>query len=89
MQRRTRYAWKRVEEIQNVLEDFHNRLAILNQKVLPLLDLNQFPFDRYQNDQIPEEIESTVRNETLKKLRAIKWLKIDSIKRDISWPRKR
>ncbi len=79
MQPRTECARKRVEEVQNVLENFHNRAIILNRKVLPLPDPDRFPFDIYQNDQIPEEIEPTVRNETLKKLQAIKWLKIHSI----------
>ena len=79
MQPRTGCARKRVEEVQDVLENFHNCKVILNRKVLPLPDPNKFPFDIYQNGHIHKEIEPTIRNETLKKLQAIKWLKIRSI----------
>ena len=73
MQPRTFGAYRRVEEVRNILEEWHTGMLICNMQVLPLPDLERFPFEP------SEESECAVRKHALEKLQSIKWLKLKKV----------
>ena len=72
LQPRTPKAYRRVEEVRDVLEEFHRgMIPIFKEEHLPLPRIGEFPMT-------PSDVSETfVRNRVLEGLRAIKWLRLE------------
>ena len=68
LQPRTPAAYRRVEQIRDVLERWHRGIPIIGDEPLPLPKLGEFPAPP------SAAIEAFLRNYLLERLRAIKWL---------------